>query len=127
MDDCSHGPVSTMPGSHHSLEPGSKCDSHPERLAVARVQGETDSFGCEYLCMCQQCLVEYRAHQKAEYERAQHCDWCKQEKTGCHETRDYDEGSAGPLYMVCRDCRNKRDDEARRELEASYDYDDYFD
>ena len=41
------GPISTLPGARHALPAGTMCDEHPDRPAVARVQGETDSFGCE--------------------------------------------------------------------------------
>lgn len=37
------------------------CDDHPDVPAVARVQGETDSFGCEMHDLCQACLDELRA------------------------------------------------------------------
>lgn len=41
------GPTSYLPGHHCKLPPGTMCDEHPDRLAIARVQGETDSFGSE--------------------------------------------------------------------------------
>ena len=43
------GPISSLPGSGHSVPDGAMCDEHPDRPAVARVQGETDSFGCEMI------------------------------------------------------------------------------
>ncbi len=36
------GPISSLPGAYHSLPKGTMCDEHPDRPAVARVQGETD-------------------------------------------------------------------------------------
>ncbi|MGY7975507.1 hypothetical protein L1Q33_25460, partial [Klebsiella pneumoniae] len=67
MADISNGPVSTLRGHFCSLPTDSKCDEHPDRLAVRRVQGETDSFGCEYHDMCQECLDEYvKASQEAD-------------------------------------------------------------
>lgn len=38
------GPISTLPGHRHKLPSGATCDDHPDRPAVARIQGETDSF-----------------------------------------------------------------------------------
>jgi hypothetical protein len=122
---CSHGPVSSMPGSHHSLPEGTVCDSHPERLAVVRIQGETDSFGCEFCCMCQECLDEYRAYLAAEREVEHQCDWCKQRKTGLRPRRDHDEGSAGPVYQVCPDCITRDNERAIAELESEDHYDGY--
>jgi hypothetical protein len=39
------GPISSLPGSTHAAPTAGMCDDHPDRPAVARVQGETDSFG----------------------------------------------------------------------------------
>lgn len=41
---CSHGPVSSMPGAASPVLAGETCDEHPDRPAVRRRQGETDSF-----------------------------------------------------------------------------------
>lgn len=125
----SRGPVSSMPGSTHSMPSGTVCDDHPDRPAVSRVQGETDSFGAEYHCLCQQCLDEYKAAIEAESKKESRCDWCGQMKTNCCPTRDYDEGMSGPVYDVCPNCRHKANEDARRELEESgyydrFDYDD---
>ncbi|TKI01529.1 hypothetical protein FCN80_26365, partial [Martelella alba] len=60
MADISNGPVSTLPGQFSGVPAGVKCDEHHDRDAVKRVQGETDSFGCEYYDMCQECLDKYR-------------------------------------------------------------------
>ena len=114
---CSHGPVSSMPGSSHPFPTGSKCDTHEDRLAVARVQGETDSMGCEYLLACQECVDGFRKFDEEEFNTPRYCDWHRGEGLGVRPTRDYDEGSAGPLYNVCSECRNKRDEAAREELE----------
>ena len=122
---CSHGPVSTMPGSSHHLPEGTRCDRHDDRPAVTRMQGETDSFGCEYVCMCQECLDEYRAHMEAERNAEHCCDWCKALKTNVRPYRDMDEGSAGPLYQVCGDCRAKDQQRFAEELDDEpYSYDD---
>lgn len=41
------------------------CDDHPDRPATHRVQGETDSFGCEYIDWCQECHDKYLAEREA--------------------------------------------------------------
>lgn len=34
------GPISTLPGASHAVPDGTKCDRHPRRKAVARIQGD---------------------------------------------------------------------------------------
>ncbi len=111
------GPISTLPGASHALPPGTMCDEHPDRPAVARIQGETDSFGCEMADLCQPCLDEHRAAVREWRERPTKCDWCKNVTTDCRETRDYDEGMCGPVYDVCAACRRRRNEQAAAELE----------
>ena len=113
----SSGPVSSMPGSNHELPPGSMCDDHPTVPAVRRIQGETDSFGCEYHMMCQACLDEHRKHLQAARDEPGCCDWCSELKTGLRPRRDYEEGMAGPVYRVCGDCIKKENEEAQEELD----------
>lgn len=95
------GPIRTLPGSKHTLPEGSMCDEHPDVLAVKRVQGETDSFGSEMMDCCQACLDEMFPPDAEPAEN--HCDWCS--KLGVLSyCRDPDEGSCGPVYMVCPSC-----------------------
>lgn len=101
MSDISRGPVSSLPGGAHSLPPGSKCDHHHSRPAVARIQGETDSFGCEYLDLCDQCLKGIREYAITPEARSGMCEWCRKPATDLRYARDYDEGMAGPVYGVC--------------------------
>lgn len=113
------GPTSTRPGSRHRLPPGTMCDDHPERPAVARIQGETDSFGAEYLDLCQECLDKLQA--EAIQARTGPCDWCGQHADTLAHIRDADEGSYGRLYRVCAPCRQRESqrlyDEARELLD----------
>lgn len=118
------GPISTLPGRRHELPPGVKCDLHPERDAVERIQGETDSFGCEMHDCCQECVDELRECARSPEARTGKCDWCKHEANDLAYTRDIDEGMAGPVYHVCGLCRKKYDDELRAELDY---YDDDYD
>lgn len=107
------GPISTLPGSGHDLPEGTMCDQHPDRPAVARIQGETDSFGCEMNDLCEECLKADREYERSAEARTGNCDWCKNVATDLADTRDYDEGMAGPVYRVCGACRKRRDDEDR--------------
>ncbi len=103
MADVSNGPVSTLPGHFGNLPTGSKCDEHPERYAVRRVQGETDSFGCEYHDMCQECLDEHlREMREADYSGT--CEWCHKHADHLYAHRDVEEGSYGRVYEVCKQC-----------------------
>jgi hypothetical protein len=126
MADISHGPVSSLPYSSHSLPEGAVCDKHPRRKAVARIQGETDSFGCEYNDYCSECLGELREYQRSAEACSGPCDWCKQPATDLRDARDYDEGVSGPVYRVCGGCIKRRNDQAREEL-ARYDDEDWSD
>lgn len=122
------GPISTLPGTARQPPDGVACDEHPDRPAVARVQGETDSFGCEMHDLCAECLAAFRAHANSPEARSGDCDWCRQAATDLSERRDSDEGLYGPVYLVCGACRRK-DDEVMREESAWGDdfYDDPYD
>ena len=119
---CSRGPVSSMPGSSHLFPEGTKCDRHEDRLAVRRVQGETDSFGCEYLMACQECVDAFRNHVTVGS-----CDSCKAMDIVTSPRRDYDEGSSGRLYNLCQACRDRWNENDAKELkESTSEYDDFF-
>ena len=120
MADISRGPVPTMPGSRHTVPAGSMCDDHPDRPAVCRFQGETDSFGCEYFDLCAFCLEDMQ--KAAQEDRAGICDWCKGIVSDLRNHRDLDEGMCGPVYRVCCDCITRESDRLRQELD-SYDDD----
>ena len=99
------GPCSTLPG-HRSAPPDDAlCDEHPDRPAVNRVQGETDSFGAEFYDLCQECLDELKKH--AAEAREGVCDWCSTEAKDLRPRRDLDEGMYGPVYRVCGTCVRK--------------------
>ncbi len=124
--ECSSGPVSTLPGTVHSLplDPGTKCignNMQCEADATVVVQGETDSFGCEYLHFCQACYDQHKVAMAAHREQPARCDWCHQMKTGLRERRDCDEGSSGPVYDVCPDCIKADNARLQAELDDYYD------
>src|SRR5258706_13894899 len=88
------GPISTLPGSRHSPPDGAMCDQHPDRPAVARVQGETDSFGSEMVDLCSECLEA----EKASGPMVGSCDWCDAPDVPLRPRREMSEGEAGPVY-----------------------------
>lgn len=100
---CSNGPVSTLPGSIHPLPADTRCDAHPNELAIVRLQGETDSFGCEYVCMCGECHAKYLKDIAELRTQKSQCQWCRRLST-LRPYRDPDEGSYGPVYNVCQPC-----------------------
>lgn len=106
------GPVSTLPGSTRGAEHGAMCDEHPDRPAVRRVQGETDSMGAEFYDLCQECLDELAKH--AAEAACGRCDWCKSEVRDLRPFRDFEEGTSGPVYEVCGACRKKHFDYIRK-------------
>jgi hypothetical protein len=115
------GPISSLPGSLHAAQ--GMCDDHPDRPAVARLQGETDSFGSEMHDVCQECLDEHRQHQAEA--RTGFCDWCRTEQTTLRDHRDFEEGMSGPVYRVCGPCRKKESESLREEADERYN--DYLD
>lgn len=110
------GPISTLPGATYKSSQGMVCDNHPDRLAVVRIQGETDSFGSEMHDLCQECADQMRE----SYRQAQEgvCDWCSAESTDLRDFRDMDEGFSGRIYSVCGACRRKSYEAATEELKA---------
>lgn len=113
------GPTSRMPGSLHDLPNGTMCDMHSDRPAVARIQGETDSMGAELNDMCQECLDEHNNYLKTRNTSGV-CEWCKNHADKLRERRDYDEGMAGRLYMVCTPCIDRQNRAAAEELDDDY-------
>lgn len=105
------GPISTLPGSRRQPPPGAVCDKegHYNRQAVARIQGETDSFGSEMIDMCQECLTAHLHY--ASQPQPGICQHHKGEAAHVSAWRDPEEGSNGPVYQVCDPCR-KRANEA---------------
>lgn len=117
------GPLSTLPGASHSVPAGMVCDNHPEVVATHRVQGETDSFGSELHDLCGECYEEHKSS-LAAYRAEQACgtcEWCSNAATDLRQRRDFEEGMAGRLYMVCGACVKRENDELAEELEANSD------
>lgn len=120
------GPISTLPGTRHDFPDGTMCDEHPDRPAVARIQGETDSFGCEMNDVCSECLR--RDREAARDPNIGRCQWCSTDDVPRTAARDYEEGSCGPVYYVCAACKKRQHDRIEAELarygDSPYDDDD---
>ena len=117
------GPIATLPGASHGVSEGAMCDEHPDRPAVARIQGETDSFGSEMYDCCAECAAAMRAELRAP--DLGRCDWCDAEDVQRRPQRDYDEGMCGPVYYVCEPCRSRYDKRLEQEERAYSNH--YFD
>ena len=113
------GPCSTLPGSHSSSPSGVTCDNHSDRPAIHRVQGETDSFGCEGFDFCQECYDRHKELMDQHKKEAATgiCDWCGEVATDLRKRRDFEEGSCGRLYDVCGNCVRKENEACQAELE----------
>ncbi|MDK8874721.1 MULTISPECIES: hypothetical protein [Paracoccus] len=110
------GPISTLPGSNHAVPPGTMCDEHPDRPAVARIQGETDSFGCEMIDCCAECRDAMAVEAATGREGA--CDWCDTLASDLRPHRDFEEGMTGRVYQVCGACREREAARMAAEMEG---------
>lgn len=117
------GPTSKLPGHITKSPEGIMCDDHPDVLAVARLTGETDSFGSEEHDLCQSCYNEHKKHINDLSPGI--CDWCKSSAKHLKPRRDYKEGSHGRVYYVCQSCidkelENLRDDDRWHDCDDGY-------
>ncbi len=96
-----------LPGDLAKLSASAKerCDNHPEEQAAWRLTGESDSFGSEYHFLCQVCKDKH-VKRARENPTVTHCDHCNV-STEVWPWRDPDEGRAGPVYWLCKSCREK--------------------
>jgi len=99
------------------IQPGQLCDDCHEHLATHRMLVESDSFGTEYTDLCDACAEKERQRRAEERARGGKCDWCGKNSTDLHRTRDFDEGSNGPVYEVCPSCYHRQQEAIQRELE----------
>jgi hypothetical protein len=114
------GPISSLPGARHTVPKGQKCDQHRRRVAVVRIQGETDSFGCELIDMCQKCLdrhIAWKNSPAAIERRKGTCEWCKNSADDLRDARDFEEGLSGRVYRVCGACIKRQNEELKAEAE----------
>lgn len=118
------GPIASLPGASHSVPKGMKCDDC-ENTATHRMQGETDSFGCEMHDLCDSCYAKVQASiaEHAAEAATGICEWCKQPATDLRPRRDFEEGQAGRVYDVCGACV-KRENDALEAERGDYTYGD---
>lgn len=102
----------SLPGhatrNHVQGEVCEECHDNGNRTvpATVRVQGETDSFGCEYIYFCEE---HYKKFKDKGPERG-NCECCGTECEIIY-TRDWEEGMNGPVYRVCEACHPRYLDE----------------
>ncbi|MDO8425297.1 MAG: hypothetical protein Q7T01_02170 [bacterium] len=106
--------TTTLPGSVRRVPDGQACDDC-YKPATHRVQGETDSFGAEWADLCDECGTRERERRRKDC--AGNCDWCKEHTNALTSTRDYDEGTHGPVYHVCKWCCDKQQRALEEELQ----------
>jgi len=99
------GPTSNLPGALRAPPAGTPCDQHPDRIAMHRVTGEVDSFGSEENDMCQECYIEYLASVTQSKKELVECDICHNDGLDRSPARDPEEGTMGPIYIACPECR----------------------
>lgn len=109
------GPISSLPGSTRASPKGMKCDDCNEADAVTRVQGETDSMGCEMHDLCEACAKVMLEEMRKPSEGV--CDWCKSPSNDLRPRRDFEEGMSGPVYEVCRSCIDRENERLKAELD----------
>lgn len=132
----SSNPVSTRPGAtwpHNGTNDCSGQDFGYEcsegTKAAWTIQGDTDSFGCEYFYLCDCCKKKFDNAEEEErienIEREGYCEWHRGTGKDIKLTRDIDgEGYSGPLYNVCAVCRQKEQERIAQELEDEFPEDD---
>ena len=101
------GPIRSLPGHKHVCPADMICDECGVEKASIRIQGETDSFGCEMHDYCEMCYSEIQ--KSIEESKTMDpdfgkdvCDHCHK-LTLCNPARDPEEGSTGAIYYLCTD------------------------
>lgn len=80
-------------------------DCTEETPATWKVAGETDSFGTEWICLCDEHHTQFK--EGVEEHGYGPCDICGSEED-TYRTRDPEEGSHGPVYVRCQNHRMER-------------------
>jgi hypothetical protein len=103
------GPNSYLPGRVLIPAKNTFCDEHHDVPAVKEIVGETDSWGSETEYQCQACFDKMQERLKQEQANPEpaSCDSCGVMTTDRKPTRDFEEGTTGPVYYCCPSCRNK--------------------
>ena len=104
---------------------GTKCYTHHDVDATHRICSESDSFGSEYVNLCEQCWDAHLAHKekvKSDESLWETCK-CGNREPRMISYRDYEEGMHGSVYEHCSKCHAKMNARIAEE-EAYYDDDD---
>lgn len=111
----------TLPGFvFYNIQAGHSglCDhDNCQKPAVGCICVEADSFGEDWAHYCEEHLTIAEA--KAEEPVVADCEWCKATNVEVFPTRCTDEGSHGPVYDVCKGCREKQ---IKRDMEEMEQY-----
>jgi len=89
------------------------CEDHPDRPSVIGIIGERDSFGTEYVYLCEPCFQEHVATEEKYYAIKRRCDRCSSLAIlSCFsDPEDHDICSD-----ICNKCRDKINRETEEEL-----------
>lgn len=105
------------------------CANHPELEAVrgyvTSVTSTVNDTCAEHTYLCEECAVLHQiildsavaAEIESNEENIGDCEWCKAANVPVYDTRDYEEGSSGCVYDVCRNCINEQNKAIEREEE----------
>lgn len=123
-----------LPGKTVSVEDdewGKFCytHGHHERPAVRRLCIEADSFGEDFINLCQECWDEHLQHKediKNDPDKWETCK-CGNREPSLISYRDMDEGMHGPVYEHCSKCHEKMNARIAEEEAYYNDHDDYDD
>lgn len=101
------GPSNKLPGQTIGFVPDGRSCDYCNKPAIHAVVGETDSFGSEIHHVCNEDYIEIQKSIQEEREKPKHCEICHSSHTDCQPFRDPSEGSCGPVYDACPDCRKR--------------------
>lgn len=111
----------SLPGNIRKLESPEKCEAclynDKDSTANLEVCTEADSFGSEWQPICQPCLDKHKSELHPDGTLGD-CEWCRSVDVMVKPTRDYEEGSFGPVYDVCKQCRINQAKRAQEEFDS---------
>lgn len=99
-----------LPGDVIGLAEHCDCSYHKGVAAVSSIATEVDSFGCETVEVCQECVDAHNERLRQQRLNPDpalflQCESCGTTDKTVKPTRDPEEGGAGPLYDWCGKCR----------------------
>ncbi len=110
--------VNIVTGQRIATPENAKCYNHEDRHAFVRIVGDVSMGVAEVYDYCKECHEEIKKQEQESKKAGETCDYCKIVKHDCANRRDYEEGSNGPVYRVCLDCRRKEDERLSNELDS---------